>query len=47
MCPAVTGQVALSLVLTEKMTAVDVSGLAAGIWFLKTADGTAVRVVKL
>ena len=44
---AVTGQVVLSLVLTEKMTTVDVSGLPAGVWFLKTADGSAVRVVKM
>jgi uncharacterized repeat protein (TIGR01451 family) len=44
---AVTGQVVMSLVLTEKMTAVDVSGLTSGVWLLKTADGTAVRVVKM
>lgn len=44
---AVNGQVLMSLVLIEKMTRVDVSGLSAGVWFLKTKEGEVVKIVKL
>jgi len=42
-----TGQVFQTMLLTDVRTRVDVSGLPAGVWFLRTEDGGVARFVRM